>query len=153
MKLYEYDAAIDKVFDAETGEILDYEAYKMLEMEKDKKISNTALKVKDMKKRIEALKEISNEYSKKAEVLENEMERLKGYLALFLEGEKFKNDDVSIYYNVSTSTEIEEGTLLPEKYLTIKAPEYNKKAIKEALVGGEVLVGCKLVEKKSLVIR
>ena len=43
MNIYEIDRAITDLFDAETGEIIDFDALAALQMERDQKIENVAL--------------------------------------------------------------------------------------------------------------
>lgn len=153
MRLYEYDIEMEKLFDPDTGEILDYDAYMALDLERSKKISNTALLIKNLNLTAENIKKIADEYKKKAEAAANHADRVKEFLSQYLNGEKYKDETVSVYYSKSTSTDIEEGTLLPDEYMTIREPEYNKTAIKKALQAGIELDGCKLIEKTSLVVR
>lgn len=153
MNLYEYDAALEQLFDEETGEILDYEAYVKLDLERSKKISNTALLIKNLSLTAKNVKQIADDYKEKAEALEKRAARVKEYLTTYLSGEKFKDEKITVYYTKSVSTEVDENTLLPDEYMTIPKPEFNKAAIKKALQSGIELDGCKLVEKTSLVVR
>lgn len=48
MTLYEIDQAIQGLVDPETGELMDYEAFAALQMDRDAKIENMALWYKDL---------------------------------------------------------------------------------------------------------
>lgn len=56
MNLYEIDREILACIDYETGEILDSQRLEMLEMEKEKKIENIGLWIKNLEAEAEALK-------------------------------------------------------------------------------------------------
>ena len=56
MKLYEIDQAIMDCIDMETGEIVNEELLNDLQMERDAKIENVALWIKELKAEAEALK-------------------------------------------------------------------------------------------------
>lgn len=67
MTLYEIDQAIQGLVDPETGELMDYEAFAALQMDRDAKIENMALWYKDLMadamaaKLVEALKQLQTE--------------------------------------------------------------------------------------------
>lgn len=48
MTIYEIDARMAGLIDPETGELLDYEAFASLQMEREAKIENMALWYKDL---------------------------------------------------------------------------------------------------------
>ena len=56
MKLYEIDEQILGCIDAETGEIIDADMLNALQIERDAKIENVALWIKDLKAEAEAYK-------------------------------------------------------------------------------------------------
>lgn len=55
MKLYEIDEEILACVDSESGEILDVERFAALQMERDTKIENVALWIKNLKSDLVAL--------------------------------------------------------------------------------------------------
>ena len=57
MTLYEIDQAIQGLVDPETGELMDYEAFAALQMDRDAKIENMALWYKDLMADAKAIKE------------------------------------------------------------------------------------------------
>ena len=56
MKLYEIDNAILECIDMETGEVIDAEKLDALNIERDAKIENVVLWIKDLKAEAEAIK-------------------------------------------------------------------------------------------------
>lgn len=162
MRIYEIDQAMVEAFDAaidpESGEITDEAAYAALEalqMERDTKCEGVACWIKDLKAEAAAIKAEADNLTKRARAAENKAERLKGYLAWALAGQKFKTSKCSVGYRTTTSVDVDPEAVqyLDEKYLRFKDPEPDKTAIKAALQDGEVLEGCRLVEKTSIIIK
>ena len=158
MKLYEIDEAIIACIDAETGEIIDADKLDKLTMERDAKIENVALWIKDLKAEAEALKAEKMAFAERQKVAENKAESLKKWLAYALQGEKFKTPKCAISFRKSEAVEVtDEGlnNLMKEhdELLTYKAPEPNKTAIKQALKDGLNVAGVKLVQNTSTIIK
>jgi len=153
--LYDIEDAILDCVDTETGDIVDIEKLEALEMERDTKISNIACWIKDLKAEAEAIKAEKQNLDKRLKADTNKAEQLKNYIDGYLNGAKFKDSRCVISYRKSVSTEIAEDldlNTLPDGCKTIKV-EANRSAIKEALQNGEVINGCKLVEKSNIQIR
>ena len=153
MKLYEIDEAITKCVDAETGEIIDAEQLDKLYMEKEEKLENIALWIKDLKAEAEALKAEKMAFAERQKVAENKMESLKKYLAYALDGKAFKSTRASVSFRKSQAVEITDIYKLDENYLRYKEPEADKTAIKEALKAGKTVAGATLVENTSVIIK
>ena len=153
MKLYEIDEAITKCVDAETGEIIDAEQLDKLYMEKEEKLENIALWIKDLKAEAEALKAEKMAFAERQKVAENKMESLKKYLAYALDGKAFKTTRASVSFRKSQAVEITDIYKLDENYLRYKEPEADKTAIKEALKAGKTVAGATLVENTSVIIK
>lgn len=153
MKLYEIDEAITKCVDAETGEIIDAEQLDKLYMEKEEKLENIALWIKDLKAEAEALKAEKMAFAERQKVAENKMESLKKYLAYALDGKAFKTTRASVSFRKSQAVEISDIYKLDENYLRYKEPEADKTAIKEALKAGKTVAGATLVENTSVIIK
>lgn len=155
MKLYEIDAAIENLFDPETGEIFDDEQLKALEMERSQKISYIACKAKNARANAEALKAEKKVLEQRQKAEEKIAESCARFLAGYLNGEKFSDSKCAITYRKSTQTVIADNldlNTLPDdcKKITIEA---NKTAIKEAILAGKKIDGCSLVEKNNIQIR
>ena len=159
MTIYEIDNEIMNCIDMETGEVIDTDKLNELHMEKDAKIENVACWIKELKAEAEAIKNEKQALADRQRVAENKAESLKNWLAYALNGEKFKTAKCSISYRNSESVEVTEEGLEAlmrehEDLLTYKAPEPNKKAIKDAIKNdGLTVAGVQLVQKTSTIIK
>ena len=158
MTIYEIDKEILNCIDSETGEIIDIDKLNELELERDAKIENVACWIKELKAEAEAIKAEKLALAERQKVAENKAESLKKWLTYALDGQKFKTSKCSISYRKSESVEVtEEGlnNLIKEhdELLTYKAPEPNKKAIKDALKDGLSVEGVQLVQNTSTIIK
>ena len=158
MTIYEIDNEIMSCIDMETGEVIDTDKLNELQMERDAKIENVALWIKELKAEAEAIKNEKQTLAERQRVAENKAESLKNWLAYALNGEKFKTSKCSISYRNSESVEVtDEGlnNLMKEhdELLTYKAPEPNKTAIKQALKDGLNVAGVQLVQNVSTIIK
>ena len=155
MWLYEIDNAIMECVDEETGNVVDVERLNALEMERDVKISNLACWIKDLKAEAAAIKEEKDNLNKRQKVAENKAASLSNYLQGYLNGAKFKDARCAISYRKSTTTDIDENidlNKLPNELIKITI-EPSKSAIKEYLMDGYELEGCRLVENTNMIIK
>ena len=158
MKLYEIDNAILECIDMETGEIIDAEKLDALNMERDAKIENVVLWIKDLKAEAEAIKAEKLALAERQKVAEDKVESLKKWVAYALGGQKFSTAKCAVSFRNTESVEVtEEGieALMKEhnELLTYKAPEPNKKAIKDAIKDGLSVAGVQLVQNVSTIIK
>ena len=159
MTIYEINNEIMNCIDMETGEVIDTDKLNELQMERDAKIENVALWIKELKAEAEAIKNEKQALAERQRVAENKAESLKNWLAYALNGEKFKTAKCSISYRNSESVEVTEEGLEAlmrdhEDLLTYKTPEPNKKAIKDAIKNdGLTVAGVQLVQKTSTIIK
>lgn len=158
MKLYEIDNAILECIDMETGEVIDAEKLDALNMERDAKIENVVLWIKDLKAEAEAIKAEKLALAERQKVAENKVESLKKWVAYALGGQKFSTARCAVSFRNTESVEVtEEGleALMKEhdELLTYKAPEPNKKAIKDAIKDGLSVAGVQLVQNVSTIIK
>lgn len=153
MKLYEIDEAIMACIDAETGEIIDADKLDKLTMERDAKIENVALWIKDLKAEAEALKAEKMAFAERQKVAENKIESLKKWLAYALDGQDYKSVRASVSFRTSESVEIDDIYAVDENYLRYKEPEADKTAIKNAIKAGQEVAGATLVENTSVIIK
>ena len=160
MKLYEIDNAILECVDLETGEIIDTDKLNELQMERDAKIENIACWIKELKAEAEAIKAEKLALAERQKVAENKAESLKKWLAYALQGEKFKTARCAIRFMTTESVEVTEEGLENlmrggnDELLTYKAPEPNKKAIKDAIKNdGLSVAGVQLVQNVSTIIK
>ena len=158
MTIYEINEGILNCIDPETGEIIDIDKLNELELERDAKIENVACWIKELKAEAEAIKAEKLALAERQKVAENKAESLKKWLAYALQGEKFKTAKCSVSFRKTESVEVtDEGlsNLMKEhdELLTYKAPEPNKKAIKDALKDGLSVQGVRLGCNTSVIIK
>ena len=160
MTLYEINQAMLDLVDPETGELLDFEAFTELGMARQDKIENMALWAKDLDAEVDAIKnEIAN-LTKRKTVAENKAKRLRQYIGVILNGEKFKTSRCVVSYHKSESVNVANEDLLL-KYLfesgngDMVKTEYtiSKTGVKHLLKSGEAVPGATLEEKTSTVIK
>lgn len=161
MNIYEIDAAIMSLVDEESGEILDYEAFAALAMERESKVENMALWFLELKAEVAAIKAEEDRLKARRQQAEKKAERLKEYLSYIQAGEKFKTPRVSIFYRSSESVSIQDEDQFikhmmeigNETYLSYKDPDINKTAIKEALKGGAIIEGASIQKNQNIQIK
>ena len=158
MKLYEIDNAILECIDMETGEVIDAEKLDALNMERDAKIENVVLWIKDLKAEAEAIKAEKLALAERQKVAENKAESLKKWIAYALDGQKFSTAKCAVSFRNTESVEVTEEGLKAlmndhDELLTYKAPEPNKKAIKDAIKDGLSVAGVQLVQNVSTIIK
>lgn len=163
MTLFEIDQQILDCVDMETGEILDLEKLDSLQMEKKEKIGNVAAFIKNLVAESKALKEEEDILAARRRACDNKVKRLKDYLQESLNGEKFKDSRVSIYYgktapSVKFAGDDEKAfidwakTSAPE-YLTYSEPTVNKARLKEDISSGLEFSLASLEQSSYIVIK
>ena len=154
MKIYEIDEAILECVDQETGDILDINRLEALEMERDRKVSNVACWIKDLKAESEAIKKEIDNLSARRKADDNKIESLKRFLEWALNGTKFKDERCSISYRRSETVEVskEAEEKLPDEFIKIERT-VRKSELKDAMKLGFEFEGCQLVEKNNIQIK
>ena len=150
---YDINQEILDCVDTETGEILDEEKLRNLQMEKKEKIASMARWVKDLRVESEALKEEIARLTARKKSAENKQDRLKAIIMDELGGKKFMDETVSIYYGASQSVSIDDNTKVPVQYLKYAEPQVDRKGLLHDLKLGVELDGIHIVESRHLVIR
>lgn len=154
MKLYEIDEEILACVDAESGEILDEERFAALQMERDTKIENVALWIKNLKSDLVALEAERKAFQDREKSCKAKIASLQNWLSFALNGQKFSSPKVAVSFRRTESVEIVEASLIPEQYMSEKvevAPD--KVAIKDAIKRGESVAGAMLVQNQSVQIK
>lgn len=166
MNLYkinaEIAAAIESMFDTvneETGEVDagTVERLESLQAEKNEKIENCGLYLKNIDSEIAALDaEIKNLTARK-KTKENKRDRLTEYVKPFIEemeNKKFESARVAFSLRSSESVNITDESAIPAEFIKTKtetAPD--KTAIKKAIKAGAVVSGAELITKSNLQIK
>ena len=161
MTIYEIDNRIAELIDPETGELLDYEAFAELQMEREAKIENMALWYKDLTAEAKAIREEEKALAERRKSAENKAERLKGYLDEALAGESYKSAKVAVSYRRSKAVELaDESAVINElessgrdDCIYYTAPRINKVALARLLKEGGVVPGVELVERNNIQVR
>lgn len=162
LKLYEINEQLESLLmldsgnyvDLNTGEVLTKEAVDELQLEREVKIENCLLFVKNMNAEAEMIKAEIDNLTARMKVCKNKAEWCKNYVANELAGEKFKTAKVSVTYRKSEAVELQGEILdVPYQYLKYKAPELDKTAVKNAIKMGADVPGCVLVERQNIVIK
>lgn len=162
MTLYEIDKAIQEALegavDPESGEIIDEEllaAYDQLRMDRDQKVENIGLYIKNLEADAAAIKAEAKNLTARAKAAENKAEHLRNYMQFCLNGQKFQSPRLSVSFRRSQKVEVDQNRLfeIPEDYLRYKDPEVDKKRVSEALKAGEDIPGCTLVDSVSMIIK
>lgn len=162
MTLYEIDKAIQEALegavDPESGEIIDEEllaAYDQLRMDRDQKVENIGLYIKNLEADAAAIKAEAKNLTARAKAAENKAEHLRNYMQFCLNGQKFQSPRLSVSFRKSQKVEVDQNRLfeIPDDYLRYKEPEVDKKRVSEALKAGEDIPGCTLVDSVSMIIK
>lgn len=162
MTLYEIDAGIQELLsevDPETGELItDYEALDALLMERETKIENIVLFIKNLSSDVRELKAEEAALAERRKKAEKNAERLREYVSHALGGEKFQTPRCCVSFRKSTALELGEGFTEWAKehadtLLRYKEPEPDKTAIKAALAGGAEIPDAKLVQNTTMTIK
>lgn len=163
MTLYEIEDAILQCVDQETGEIVDPDALTALQMEREKKIENVALWIKDLRAEAEAIGNEVKALTARKKAAENKAESLKAWLAEALAGEIFKTSKVRVSYTHSTRLNvIDEQSVVdfiqshyqdPEEFLKYTQPEIRKDAVKAEIKMGVQIPGACVEQTESVVIK
>lgn len=161
MNLYEYDRAIDALVDAETGEVTDYNAFLSLAMERDSKIENVAVFIKNLLAEASLIKAEETALKARREPLERRAARLREYLAEYLGGDRFDCPRASLSFRRSKAIDVQSAASAAEwlesngyaDMVTRDDPKLDKRGISRIVQSGETIPGVALVERRSLQIR
>lgn len=160
MKLYEIKHAIEDVLEAavdpETGEVTDealMDAYNNLLMDKNDKVENIGLLIKNLESDAAAMRAEAKNLLARANVATNKAEHLRAYLQMNLGEERFLSPRLAISFRHSKHVEVEDMDRIPTMYLRYKLPELDKKMVTDAIKAGKEVPGCALVESVSMIIK
>ena len=143
----------DGFVNIETGELIDTAALDALKLERDTKIRNIACWIRNLDAEEFALGEQEKIFKNRKQAVHNKKEQLKSYLAAFLNGEKWKNNEVSISWRKSTAVEVTDIKKLSSYYFRYKEPEVNRTLLKADLKAGIKLDGAELVTKNNMSVK
>lgn len=161
MKLYEIDAAILECIDTETGEICDFERLEELQIERDKKLENVALYIKQLNAEADALAAEEKALKERKAAKQAKAARYSEWLGQALEGQAFETARVRLSFRKSEQTKIEDEFAVVEyceknnldHCLKYKMPEVSTAEIKKLIKAGQIIPGAVLTEKQNLQIK
>lgn len=152
MNLYEIDREILACIDYETGEILDEGRLNSLEIEREKKIENVALWIKNLESEAAALKKEKDALTQIEKSTKNRIESLKKYLENALQGQKFQTTKCAISFRTSTTLGMSEKAEIPEEFRKYSF-DLDKTKMKEALKNGANYKGFWLQKNQKIQIK
>lgn len=161
LSIYEIDQAILSLVDPETGEIMDFEAFDQLKMEREEKVENMACWYKNLSAEAAAIRQEELNLAERRRMLERRGERLKNYLGTVLGGEKFQTPRCSVTFRKTTKVEILDAASTAEwcennghlDLVTYAAPTVSKTELAKLLKAGTVVAGAELVTGLSVGVK
>lgn len=151
--LYQIDEAIMNCVNMESGEIIDIERLDQLQMDRDLKIENIALFIKNLLSDAAGIKAEKDNLAQRQKVCENKANNLKKYLSNYLAGQRFSTSKVAISFRKSESVNVQDISKLPKEYLKYKDPDPDKTAIKSALKSGKEIPGAEIIVNQNIQIK
>ena len=152
--LYEIDQQIMSCVDMDTGEIVDMDKLSELQIERETKLENIALWIKNLKAEEAALKAEKDAFAEREKQTKAKREKLSEWLTEALNGEKMSTNKVSISFRKSESVKITDIEAIPMNYIVETITESpDKVAIKNALKKGLDVPGCELELKNNISIK
>jgi len=144
--------------DPETGEVNEDQLILLerLEMDRDRKIENIALLIKNLRADAAALKAEKDAFAKRQKQAENKADSLTRYLQEALNGEKFSTDRCAISWRKTNKVVLDEGFTVYDidtHFLRMAEPELNKTEIKKALDAGIEVEGVHIESSQSMTIK
>lgn len=159
--LYQIEQSILECFDVESGEILDADKLDALMVERDEKIENVALWIKNLLSDADALNAEKTAFAEREKTARNKADSLKRWLANALGGEKFSTSKVQIGFRKSETLVIDNEDNFIEwasthnrgDLLKFGKPTVDKIAVKQFLKSGETLDGVSIVSNQNIQIK
>ena len=152
--LFEINKAILDCLDMETGEVIDVEALDALMLEREEKMENIALWIKNLLSDAAAYKAEKESFADREKKATAKAESLKRYLTAALDGQKFKTTRCEVGFSKSVKTEVFDLEKVPREFVTEEVTlKPDKNAIKDAIKAGQEIDGCRLVENLNIRIK
>lgn len=155
--LYEIDTKIMECManciDPETGEIINTEQLEALQMERQTKLENVALYIKNLKADAAMYKAEKQAFAERQAAAERKAESLTEWLKKALDGQKFKTEKAEVNFRKTQKVEVIDIWELNEDFVKYSDPMPDKAAIKRAIKAGEEVNGAKLIDDISVSIK
>lgn len=152
--LYEIDKSILGCIDQETGEMIDPDRLEALFMERNQKIENVALWIKNLQSDALAFKAEKETFAERERAANAKIEQLKKYLAQALDGQKFSTGKCAVSFRRSEQVEVLDESIIPRAYM-VETVTYkpDKNFIKEVLKDGQEISGCRLIKNLNTLVK
>lgn len=160
--LYIIDEKIYALIDPETGEIENEEAFEALQMEREQKIENIALWLKNLQSEAEAIKREEEALRERRTQRLSKVDRLKRLLEHGVGGQRFSTPKVDISFRKSPPSAVidDESAFIvwAEKeqhhdLLKYETPTPRKAEIKKAIDGGTEIPFVRIVQNTNIQIK
>lgn len=165
MTLYEIDEQIRQIIeqgftvDEETGEVIsDLTALEELQAQREQKIENTLLYIKNVNAEMTAIRNEEKLLTQRRKTLENKSNRLKEYIKFILDGENFNTPKVQVRFRHTPVVSLDNDFITwamqnNSDLLRYKEPEADKTAIGKLLKAGENIPHATLEQSLSMTIK
>lgn len=161
MNIYEIDQSIMALVDPETGEIMDWDAFDQLKMDREEKIENVACWCKNLMAEASAIRQEELNLQKRRQAVESMAETRKRWLEKVLCGQKFETAKCSVSFRKTTKVEVEDTAAAIQwaeiagykDCVSYKAPDVNKNGLAKLLKEGIEIPGVSLVEGMSMGVK
>lgn len=161
LSLYHIDQALEALIDPETGELLDYDAFEQLQMDRDHKIENMVCWSKSLDAEAKAIRGEEKELAERRRTMERKRDRLRDYVDRALDGHPFQTAKCSVTYRKSTAVEITNMEELVQWCMdngydgkvTYAAPTVSKSDIAPLLKAGVAVDGAEIAERMNMGVK
>lgn len=151
-ELYRINSEIEACFDPETGELDDSRFYGLC-MEREDKLEQLALMIKNLRADAAALKAEKAALGERQKAAEDEADKIAGLLKRELCGEPMKTAKVNITWKSTQKVDVLDMSAVPEEFIRHGEPTVDKNAVKKAMKAGQEIGGCILVDDYSMSIK
>lgn len=156
----EYKSAADELANLELDEQTLADTLDGLSGELEAKATNVAMFVRNLEASAEAIKEAEKQMAERRKAIENRATRIKEYIKTNMEKAEISKIECPYFSlairNNPASVVIDDAGKLPDKFLVYPdppPPRPDKKALGDALKGGEEVSGCHLERGTRLEIK
>lgn len=151
--IYEIDKQILQLID-EDGEINDIEAFEQLQLDRDIKIENTALYIKNLIAEYTAIDEEIRNLKARLESKKKKVERLEMILLYACAGSKFETAKAAISFRKSEAVQLVDEAMIPISFKKEKVTtSIDKTAIKKAIKAGNDIPGAIIEERLNVQVK
>lgn len=159
--LYDIDMAIMALVDQETGEITDWEAFEALQMDRERKIENIAVWIKNLMSDAAAIREEEKALAARRQNLERMAETRKRWLSQALGGQKFSTSRCVVTFRNTPVCRVMDPAAAIEwaethghkDCVTYKAPDVAKTELIKLLKAGTEVPGAELAYSESVGVK